>query len=66
MDKPHDEISLQVQNMYFLFDFIIVPVRLKEHWSLALVEFINKTLKFYSSVVVPHRECLQVDEVLIY
>jgi len=66
MDKPHDEISLKVQNMYFLFDLIIVPIHLNEHWCLVVVDFEKKTMKFYTSIDFPHRECPQVDEVLFY
>jgi len=51
--------------MYFLFDLIIVPIHLNEHWCL-VVDIEKKTMKFYTSIDFPHCECLQVDEALFY
>ena len=53
-------------NTYFLSDLIIVPIHLNEHWCLVVVELEKKTMKFYTSIDFPHREFLQVDEVLFY
>ena len=53
-------------NTYFLFDLIIVSIHLTEHYCLVVVDIEKKTMKFYTSIDFPHRECLQVDEVLFY
>jgi len=41
----------------FSHDFLIVPVHLGNHWCLALVNFINKTIGYYDSLGGSSKEC---------
>ena len=43
----------------FSHDLIIVPVLLKVHWCLAVIDFRNKTVKYYDSMGSPNNKCLK-------
>lgn len=43
----------------FSHDLIIVPVHLRVHWCLAVIDFRNKTLKYYDSMGSPNNKCLE-------
>lgn len=50
----------------FCYKLIIVPVHLGVHWCLAVIDFRNKTVKYYDSMGSTNNKCLQVDEIVFY
>lgn len=44
----------------FSKDLIVVPIHLGIHWCVSIIDFKNKTLKYYDSMGSPNYKCLQV------
>ena len=42
----------------FSYDIVLIPIHLGMHWSLAVVDFINKQLRYYDSLGGQNHSCL--------
>lgn len=43
----------------FAQDMIVVPVHLGVHWCLSMIDFRDKTIKYYDSMGSPNPQCLK-------
>lgn len=43
----------------FAQDIIVVPIHLGVHWCLSIIDFRDKTIKYYDSMGSPNQQCLQ-------
>lgn len=48
----------------FAHDLLVVPVHLKMHWCLAVIDFRDKTIRYYDSMGHPNNDCL--NDLLLY
>ncbi|XP_011502407.1 PREDICTED: sentrin-specific protease 1-like [Ceratosolen solmsi marchali] len=50
----------------FSKDLIVVPIHLGVHWCLAIIDFRNKSIRYYDSMGSPNYKCLQILKQYLY
>lgn len=44
----------------FSHDIVVVPIHKKKHWSLAVIDFRSKSIKYYDSLGGANKRCLKI------